>query len=536
MSGIPPNAIVRSPREATNVFGSQPKQRNLFVVRFYPNGSPAGGPTAAPIASLTAPPQTSPTGALLTPLTFIVKSTERPKINTKVEELHQYNKKRQVFTGFKLEPVRIQFYDDAHSSALAMWQSYVQYYFGDFTGVLTTNSSKRPYAYDVINAQMQSMNFGFTAAAANGLGDFYFDHIEIYHFYNQVYDVWQLINPRITQFDPDELDYSNSDASLISMSVVYENLQFALNQDVKSDVNGAPFSEFVSDSEGGQSGTFNGDVIPLSQMGQRPTQMPASLPDSSSTSIESLMASAQGSVSGTTTDYRYISTPSTGPLGQYGDYQYGPSVPQSLTTLAATNTAFASQLALATTNPSLSALALTNPALAAALDMGANTDPLSLTQGSLQAVSNTLARRGINGAQLDIVLAQAVAATRGQSNTAANILTKAILAANAIQNAAGFGGNGMTFTSDGLTMSPQGYGAINVQQTGTAQYGFNGNATASGTTSGYTGADGYQGPVGQVDDGPYDSNLPNGLYGRYGITVEPLGPIGIPDDPVAAAS
>ena len=497
------SALVRSPREAVQAFASQPKQRNLFVVRFIPNGA-----------------QTQANSALLTSLTFIAKSVERPKINTKIEELHQYNKKRQVYTGFKLEPVRFTFYDDAKSSASQMWQNYVGYYFGDFTGIVTSSSSVKPYAYDVILAQMQSMNFGFTGGP-DGPSDFYFDRIEIYQFYDQVYDVYQLINPRIVSFDPDQLEYSNSDISLIAMSVAYENLQFAFNQSTKNgDVNGVPFLEFVATNGGGQMGTFDGNVIPIAQVTAQPiTTNPATLPSSSSMPINSLIASAPGAVAGApSAPYRYVSAQSTGPLGQYGNYQYGPTVQQSL-----------------------AAVALTNPALATALDMGANTDPLALTQASLQATANTLANRGVSGAQLDVVLPQVQSAMTG-SGTTTNTVTKAILASNALQGGTNFwngsnnNNNNSVVRPNGVVMTPQAYGVTNTQQTGTSQVGFNINTTPSGSSSGYTGSSGYQGPVGQENNGPYSGNLPNGLYGRYGITVEPLGNIGIPANPVTAAA
>ena len=486
-------AIVRNPREAAQAFGSQPKQRNVFVVRFYPNGS-----------------QTGADGALLTSLTFIAKTAERPKVNTKSEELHQYNKKRQVYTGFKLEPVRIQFYDDAQSSALTMWQNYVNYYFGDFTGVVS-NNNVGSYGYDVIAAQMQSMNYGFTAAQPDGTGDFFFNRIEIYHFFDQMYDVYQLINPRITIFDPDDLDYSNSEVSLISMSVVYENLQFAFTQFVANgDINGAPFLEFTADTQGGQSGTFNGNVIAVAQPNTAiSTDAPAFTPPSSSTPVPQLLAAAQGAVSGVNANYyRYVGSPSTGPLGQYGNYQYAPTAQQSL-----------------------AALAQANQTLATALDMGASSNPLAITGVSLQAMANTLARRGVNSAQLDIASAQANSVTTGQG-TATNLLTKAILASNALT---GTNNSRSIITPNGVAMTTEGYGAINAQQNGTAQYGFNTNAQPNGTSSGYTGPLGYQGPVGQENNGPYSGNLPNGLYGRYGIAVPPLGPIGMPQNPVAAA-
>ncbi len=76
--------IIRSPQQAANVFTQNygfPKQRNVFIIRFYTNGLNLN----------------------LGDLTFAAKSIERPKVNSKVEELNQYNKKRQIITGYKLE-------------------------------------------------------------------------------------------------------------------------------------------------------------------------------------------------------------------------------------------------------------------------------------------------------------------------------------------------------------------------------------------------------------------------------------------------
>jgi hypothetical protein len=90
MSYTSETPILRSPQQAANTFsqpGGFPRQRNVYIIRFIPNGG-----------------QTN-----FSNLTFAAKSIERPKINPKTEELHQYNKKRQVYTGFKIEPVRVHF-------------------------------------------------------------------------------------------------------------------------------------------------------------------------------------------------------------------------------------------------------------------------------------------------------------------------------------------------------------------------------------------------------------------------------------------
>ena len=100
-------------------------------------------------------------------LTYAIKSIDRPKVNLKTEELNEYNKKRIIHTGFKLEPIKFQLYDSADGSAQHMFAAYCQYYFGDLmnqgSGINTTNFS---YSYDATMSLFRDFSgggFGFTA-------------------------------------------------------------------------------------------------------------------------------------------------------------------------------------------------------------------------------------------------------------------------------------------------------------------------------------------------------------------------------------
>jgi hypothetical protein len=128
-------AFQQSPIAASQVFGSAgvPRQHHTYIVRFQPNNQSM---------------QTTEAAAL----TFAVKRCDRPKVQIKTEELNQYNKKRQVYTGFKLDPVRISFYDTADGAAQNMWQTYAQYYFGDFISGAQTGY----HQYDITTGQYNS--------------------------------------------------------------------------------------------------------------------------------------------------------------------------------------------------------------------------------------------------------------------------------------------------------------------------------------------------------------------------------------------
>ncbi|RYF12645.1 MAG: hypothetical protein EOO77_17090, partial [Oxalobacteraceae bacterium] len=254
--------IVRSPRQAASIFGlggaRPPRQKNLFIVNFRKNGDASGGITA---------------GTWNKDLGFLVKSVDRPSVEPKTEELNQYNKKRVIHTGYKIGATRLTLYDTADSMVMRMWAEYAKYYFGDFrhqtsSSTTTTNSSSSDWQFDTV---LQNFNdssksgFGFspqssTSTASSTTSDytvpFFFDTISVYQVFGKKYVQFDLVNPKITSFDPDELDYSNSEVASFTMQVACEAVIYK-NDFQPQDISGDAFLKeaFASTS------WFNGDVV-----------------------------------------------------------------------------------------------------------------------------------------------------------------------------------------------------------------------------------------------------------------------------------
>jgi hypothetical protein len=304
--GYNPTTFISSPNQAAQVFGAAgaPRQRHLFLVRFVPNG------TAMPS------------------LTFAVKHCDRPKVTIKSEELNQYNKKRHIYTGFKLEPIKITFYDSSDGAAQNMWAKYARYYFGDFVST-PHNISASGYDYDVTASEFRSgigHGFGLTeyygGAADSISSQWFFNCINIYHFYDQKYDEYTLVNPRIISYEPDELDYETSTVSQVNMQFVYENLQYTSGQAVTNDA----FTEFNIIGTG-----FAGGNLPVSGHGNtslNTTQFTEQTP--SNPFVASLLTNV------TTADplaapYRDVSTMTAGALTTFGNFSFGGSTTSNTT-------------------------------------------------------------------------------------------------------------------------------------------------------------------------------------------------------------
>jgi len=199
--------MLATPNQAGKLFSASsthpPRQKHLFVVRFVRNGS------------------TQERG-----LTFVVKSMDRPSVEISTETLNQYNRKRLIHTGVKYNPVNVTFYDTADGEALNMWTRYARYYIADYRQGITG------YTDDLLNDEITdpaAIGYGFKIPKlTEGLLDRgagtqnYFSHVEVYQVWGGEYISYSLVNPRITNFTPDELSYESSDLLSISMSLQFE--------------------------------------------------------------------------------------------------------------------------------------------------------------------------------------------------------------------------------------------------------------------------------------------------------------------------
>lgn len=215
-----------------------PRPKFLFMVRFV-RGAGDGGPAWA------------------NGLPIAVKRMDRPTISPQTMTLNQYNKKRIVYTGLKYEPVNIEFHDTVDSLVNYLWYEYSTYHFGD-----NRRTNEFDWGYDQTGEFRNTGNLGFGVTFPTGGADApgaleagnFFSKIECFQFFGAQYVQYDLINPKITRYDPDDFDYEANSAHSIKMSLEYESviihnayspLPIVSNQDLVEMLGGSSEGGFV---------------------------------------------------------------------------------------------------------------------------------------------------------------------------------------------------------------------------------------------------------------------------------------------------
>lgn len=268
------NTTLRNPRQASRIYG---------LDQVYLNGGLATGGVPRPkFLFLARFLRSSGTGAASDwqfGMTFAMKQMDRPKVTPELQTIRQYNKKRVIQTGIKYSPVRFEFYDTVDAPILRMWDEYSKYYFGDFR---SANGSE--WTYDVTNGAFLDYGTGFGVTLPQGndgnavdrSAGYFFDKIECYQFFGGTYIQYDLIHPKISSFDPDNMDYSDiANAHSISMTMEYESLIYH-NSSIPAPIQNAAIYPYLvenfysdaydppydgSSSSSGKSGSFLENVI-----------------------------------------------------------------------------------------------------------------------------------------------------------------------------------------------------------------------------------------------------------------------------------
>lgn len=247
-------------------------------------------------------------------LTFVAKSVERPSVEATTETLNQYNKKKLIHTGVRYNPVNATFYDTADGTALNMWVSYAKHYFADY------NQDERAYFDDLINSEMNDPNnigWGFKIPPVpEGIFDRgagtqnYFSAVQVYQVWGQEFISYKLLNPRITNFTPDELSYDTGEVSTISTQIQYEAIEhlnggypMALYDDaILSEIMGVEFSgKFLEVTGQNKTRWFT-----RSPERAYPPTVQAQLPETPEAEIQRSQQTSEGGV-----------------LSSYGSYDFG---------------------------------------------------------------------------------------------------------------------------------------------------------------------------------------------------------------------
>ena len=187
-------------------FTNVPKSKFLFYIKFFrPTG--AGGVD------------------WLKDVSFSIKNIDRPRVTFKTELLNQYNRKRLVQTSHEFEPLQLKFHDTVNPALRKMFVEYYQYYYGD-SKIYGTGGDT---VYDIVAAEGYNIGkWGFQPPQSDTDTAYFFSHVDVYQLYAGQYEKFTLINPKITSYNPDDMDYSaGTGMNEIQISMEFEGIVYA---------------------------------------------------------------------------------------------------------------------------------------------------------------------------------------------------------------------------------------------------------------------------------------------------------------------
>lgn len=205
---------------ASHVFGfnggtlqNVPKSKFLFYVKFYRPENQGGSDWLKNVGS-------------------VAKTVDRPKITFNQEVLNQYNRKRIVQTSHELESIQIKFHDTVDESVIRMFVEYYQYYYGD-SKINDASSS----VYDIVTPEPYELGkWGFQPPLVNQNYGYFFSHISVYQLFGGKVIQFDLINPKIVSYNPDEFDYAGTTTAEIQITINYESIVFHDQTDLTADM------------------------------------------------------------------------------------------------------------------------------------------------------------------------------------------------------------------------------------------------------------------------------------------------------------
>lgn len=155
-----------------------------------------------------------------TEINMLVKTAELPKFQINTETLNQYNRKKNVQNKVEYQPVQIKFHDDNLGVTRQLWENYFSYYYGDPTAARNSSAYNR--------SAMQNSNFIRSRYGLDNDSSIpFFRDITIYQMGKRSWNGYTLVNPMISTWNHDSLDYSSSMPGEQTMTVIYEAVAYS---------------------------------------------------------------------------------------------------------------------------------------------------------------------------------------------------------------------------------------------------------------------------------------------------------------------
>lgn len=211
----------------------------------------------------------------------LVKTIEMPSMKIESTPLNQYNRKRISQTKVMFEPVKVVFHDVADGKTLKFWDMYYRYYFADgmepdknapvqtqqknapmsveqllhnITPALNPNIANLPASVknlfqsnaptnansptntqgdksaiqNIITDTLDNHNFGFNLPQVQNIRNL-IQSIDIYQVHGGRFNQVTLVNPRISAFTHDTLNYAAGDKTLeLTFTIEYEYAYYTI--------------------------------------------------------------------------------------------------------------------------------------------------------------------------------------------------------------------------------------------------------------------------------------------------------------------
>lgn len=250
----------KNSRHATNTFGLDSPALNNNVPRFpfeyyIRINLNRVGTAQAYIDSF----YTTPALEQLTPL---VKTVELPSVKITTDAKNQYNRKRISQKNINFDPVKLVFHDVVDGKTLKFWDMYYRYYFADGNepgmniaqeidasatmamqrsigasalGAYNTNSGYSAGTYgrkrdtqNIVSNNLDNHLFGYNLPKVNNERNL-IASIDIFQVHGGRYNQTTLVNPRISSFSHDTLNYAESSKTLeLTFTVEYEYMYYTI--------------------------------------------------------------------------------------------------------------------------------------------------------------------------------------------------------------------------------------------------------------------------------------------------------------------
>lgn len=204
------NVLLKDPQHAARLFTDDqfrlaPKHKFLFHVSFSIN------PAATQNITLVERHRNE--------INMLVKSCDLPNFSVTTETLNQYNRKKNIQTTHKYQPINMSFHDDNMGVINQLWQNYYSYYYADSLAATDPAAYKRnaTKSFDFITSR-----YGLD----NGSGLPFFNYIKIYQMARHEFVSYTLHNPIITSWNHNKMDYEQSKGHDNTMQISYEAVSY----------------------------------------------------------------------------------------------------------------------------------------------------------------------------------------------------------------------------------------------------------------------------------------------------------------------